>query len=191
MQIVYNSIVGKLNVILEEFGPHCYFIDFPVLPHCLKKDNISYLLMTTMSDASITEEVLKNEELFSGFTYLAFMIIMVVFAGISDILAFIFTREPLVALIWDVIYGILAVIGIIGLSIYNLVLLYIFSVAFIADAIVALAAIIAIVTDKFKFDIMSKGGSIGTFSFFCIIQLVFFIIILIILDKVQTEINNA
>ena len=144
-----------------------------------------------MSDASITEEVLKNEELFGGFTYLAFMIIMVVFACISDILAFIFTREPLVALIWDIIYGILAVIGIIGLSIYNLVLLYIFSVAFIADAIIAIIVIIAISTDKFKFDNISKGGAMGTFSFFCIIQLVFFIIILLVLDKVQTEINDA
>ena len=140
-----------------------------------------------VNDPAITRDVLNNAYFCRCISYRLFIVLMLLFCYISDIFAFIYIHETLIALIWDIGYLILTIIGTFGLQSNNFILIYIYSFIFLVDTIVAVVTIILLSTTTFKFEYLDYNISIILFSLFAFIQSIFFILMI----KITSTIRNG
>lgn len=115
---------------------------------------------------------------------------MIIFGVGADILAFIFTNEPIYALIWDIIYGILVIVGFIGYLKNNYVLLQIFSFSFLIDAIIACLVMILLANNDLSFGGFKNETAIITFAFFAVIQTIFFVMLMKIFNTIEKRVKD-
>lgn len=144
------------------------------------------------NEKEITKYVLENKKFFNCCSYKIIYILLLIFGYFGAIVAWIFTAGSIVAVIWDILYSVACIIGTIGLFINNYYTIIVFLTAYIADVLIALVAIVIIIT------VDDLSGIIGdaeidttlllvAFIFFTIAQTIFSVALVKIIRDIQAQ----
>lgn len=148
--------------------------------------------MCIANDKEVTKYVFDNFKFCNCCNYKVVYILLLIFGYFGAIIAWIFTAGSIPAVIWDIIYSLACIIATIGLCLNNYLTIIVFLIAYIMDVLIALLAIVIILTVDDLSGIVGEADVnrdllLIAFIFFTIAQSLFSIALIKIIRDIQSQ----